>query len=78
MAKKNPMKGMMGDAVTLTGTGMALGVGATAIGAAGGNPAVMTAMGGMMPIVGTATGAKYALGAVQGMMPPSNRRRRKY
>ena len=77
--KKKYMKGMTRDAMAFTTSGIAMGVGAQvaqgtgAVGttAAGG----LGAMAGMMPVMGTVTGAGYVLKATKQLMPRKRRRR---
>ena len=51
------MKKLRKDIFSMTGTGVALGVGGTVIGKAGGSSAGITAVSGFMPAIGAISGS---------------------
>jgi hypothetical protein len=65
--QKKIMNNMVSGAVGMTAAGATMGIGGSIIGAAGGNPAVMTGMSSMMPAAGVAMGGGYALGMLGGL-----------
>ena len=77
MKKKSLMKGMTGSAIGLTTLGVTTGIGGTVIGAAGGNPAVMTGFTSMLPAMSTAMGGGYAIQALGGLKTNTRKRRRR-
>jgi len=68
--KKKHIKNIMG----LTVSGILLGVGAQAVGKAGGDTSAFTGISGFMPIVGTTMGAGMAFDELKSLNPKKKRK----
>jgi len=78
---KKKLKRMGRDAISLTGSGVTMGVGAGVLEGIGGTAATYGATGvsrmaSFMPTIGTVVGAGYALGALEHLQPKRKKRRR--
>lgn len=70
------MKKLKKDILGLTGTGVLLGVGSTAVGKTGASTAAFSTAAGFMPLMGTTVGASAAMRSVKKLKLKKKRSRR--
>lgn len=75
--KKYRRGSLSSDIGELTGAGIGIGVGSAVVAGAGGSAAGLSAMGGMMPVLGTTMMGGHVLRGVRRLTPKKKKKRRR-